>query len=118
MSFVDMPSLGWEIAAVMGLYTIGRNYFQDSKAVREKKEKAFADAVSKISSLETRLDLADRQLTMLADIVKKYADLNVLVASMASNVKALESGLADVKVSYRDLNKNITDFFKEHRRSH
>ena len=41
MSFVDLPSLGWEIAGAMGIYTITRNWLQDSKAVKEKKEKAY-----------------------------------------------------------------------------
>lgn len=118
MAFVDMPSLGWEIAGAMGLYTIARNYLQDGKALREKKEKAFAEAVGKISACEARLDQAGRELNMLADIVQKYADLNVLVAGLSSNVKALESGLAEVKISYRDLNKNITEFFRVHSRAH
>ncbi|WP_210519899.1 hypothetical protein [Hymenobacter terricola] len=115
MAFVDMPSLGWEIAGAMGIYTIARNYFQDSKTTREKKEKAFSDAVVRITACETRLDRADREVSALADIVKKYADLHVLVAGLSSSVKSLESGLQEVKTTYRDLNKDITEFFRQHR---
>jgi DNA repair ATPase RecN len=114
MAFFDMASLGWEIAGVMGSYTIVRNYLQDSKATKAAKEKAFADAVSRIANCEARLDQVNRDITTLADIIKKYADLHVLVATLSTSVKTLETGLQEVKTSYRDLNTSITKFFRDH----
>jgi chromosome segregation ATPase len=115
MAFFDMASLGWEIAGCMGIYTITRNWRQDTKAEREKKEKAFSDAVARIASCETRLERGEREVNALAEIVKKYADLHVLVATLSSSVKSLESGLQEVKTTYRDLNRGITEFFRQHR---
>lgn len=117
MAFLDMASVGWEIAGGMGIYNIARNYWQDSKATKATKEKAFSDAVARITVCESRLDRADREIGSLADIVKKYADLHVLVATLSTSVKTLESGLQEVKNTYRDLNRDITDFIREHRRS-
>ncbi|WP_310391556.1 hypothetical protein [Hymenobacter sp.] len=114
MAFVDMASLGWEIAGAMGIYTIVRNHLQDSKATKEKKEKAFAEAVGRITHCESRLDQVNRDINTLADIIKKYADLHVLVATLSTSVKTLETGLQDVKISYRDLNKSINEFFRDH----
>jgi Mg2+ and Co2+ transporter CorA len=115
MAFLDMASMGWEIAGAMGIYTITRNYLQDNKATKAAKELAFAEALKRIAACETGLAQVNRDITSLADIIKKYADLHVLVATLSTSVKTLETGLQDVKTSYRDLNASITNFFRDHR---
>ena len=116
MAFLDMASMGWEIAGCMAVYTISRNYLQDSKATKAAKEKAFMDAVSRIAQCEIDLKQVNRDINALADIVKKYADLHVLVATLSTSVKTLETGLQEVKTTYRDLNTSITNFFRDHSR--
>ena len=71
--------------------------------------------MARIATCETRLDRGEREVNALAEIVKKYADLHVLVASLSTSVKSLESGLQEVKTTYRELNKDITEFFRLHR---
>ena len=112
---MELASLGWEIAGGMGIYTILRNHFNDNKAIREKKALAFAAAVTRVTACEHHLRQSDHEVKLLAEIVKKSADLNVLVAGVVTSVKALETGLSEVKDSYRDLNKDIKALFQNHR---
>lgn len=114
MAFLDMASMGWEIAGGMGVYTITRNYLQDTKATKAAKEKAFIEAVGRITQCEHGIAQVNRDIDTLAEIIKKYADLHVLVATLSTSVKTLESGLQEVKTTYRDLNLSINNFFRDH----
>lgn len=118
MLHLDTASMGWEIAGIMACYTILRNVRLDGKAARESKEKAFKEAVAQITECKTRLDQNERELTQLVEIVKKSADLNLLVAGLASNVKSLEAGVAEVKTMYRDIYKTLNDYFRVQQHPH
>lgn len=115
MALFDTASMGWEIAGLMACYTIVRNLRQDSKAARAAKEQAFKEAVAGIAECKTRLDQNERELTQLVEIVKKSADLNLLVAGLASSVKSLESGVTEVKSMYRDLQRTLNSYIRAQR---
>jgi hypothetical protein len=102
------------VVSALGVsYTIVRNLKVDSRAEREKKEKAFAEVKAHgercRADFDTYKEISTQQITLLMDVVKKSTDMHVAVATLVTTQKHFETQLSEAKKSIHDVQESVAD---------
>jgi hypothetical protein len=99
------------LSALSVTYTIVRNLKVDSRAEREKKEKAFAEVKAHGERCRNDFDaykeISTQQITLLMDVVKKSTDMHVAVATLVTTQKHFETQLSEAKSSIHAVEASV-----------
>jgi hypothetical protein len=94
-------------------YTIVRNFKVDSRAEREKKEKAFADVKAHGErcrvDFDTYKEITTQQITLLMEVVKKSTEMHAAVATLTTTQKHFETQLSEARQSIHEVQSSVSE---------
>lgn len=108
----DWISASLVLSAFGITYTIIRNFKVDSRAEREKKEKALADVKAHGERCRNDFDaykeITTQQITLLMEVVKKSTEMHMAVATLTTTQKHFDTQLSEAKQSIHNVQESVS----------